>query len=98
VLVGGGDSIDNVSKLYSLLKSLLSSDKTYEDSAENASLDLISSIGSDPTAYTDTSSQSANLIYPASTDINNDFIPGAYTQAMEAAKSPSDMLEDYCNR
>ncbi len=97
VMVGGGDSIDNVTKLYNLLKSLLSSDKNSEDSDSDFKTDLLNSLGVDPSAYMPDSSL-LNSSYPTSTDINNDFIPGAYTQAMEAAKSPSDMLEDYCNR
>jgi hypothetical protein len=99
VLVAGGDSIDNVSKMYALLKSLLTPDREQQSTDAAFGEDILSPIGEPeynlPDISLDTINK-VNIAYPESSDNSGSVIPGAYTQALEATNNPDDMLEDFC--
>lgn len=99
VLAAGGDSIDAISKIYSLLKAIFSPDSESTDSDEDFALDIEEALGSSVDVAIVPSAvdiSKAEELYPESIDNAGAVIPGAYTQALEATNNPNEMLEDFC--
>ncbi len=93
VLVGGGDSIDNVLKLYNLLIGLFSSSQVSSNSEEEFKLDIESGVGSN--VPTESTAKVLESVFGSDTSASS-YIPGAYTSELLPTNIPDLMLEDYC--
>ncbi len=94
VLVGGGDSIDNVLKLYNLLLGLFSSSQVFSNSDDEFKADVSSGVG--PNIQTESTTNALNSVFGVSNTAYSENIPGAYSSDLTAVSDPVLMLEDYC--
>jgi hypothetical protein len=93
VMVGGGDSLDNVMKLYNLLVGLFGSSQVSSDSDEEFKADVEAGVGKDVSSISP--NQALQSIFGAAV-ASDTYIPGAYTSDLLPTSNPDSMLEDYC--